>query len=143
MAAHYGPTPSRRSQGGPIPPANCGKSCAAGPSAPPTWITCWPGSRTSATWTTAATRRHSPPRVWPTRNSAGRASSRTCANVAWRRPWPHAVQRVYQDVDEEALIEDLIRRKYRLAPREGLFREDKDLAAAYRRLLSARVPAAG
>ena len=47
------------------------------------------------------------------------------------------VQRVYQDVDEEALIEDLIRRKYRLAEREGLFREDKDLAAAYRRLLRA------
>ncbi|MGA9623872.1 MAG: regulatory protein RecX [Bryobacteraceae bacterium] len=47
------------------------------------------------------------------------------------------VQKVYQDVDEEALIEDFIRRKYRLAPREGLFREDKDLAAAYRRLLHA------
>lgn len=47
------------------------------------------------------------------------------------------VQKVYQDVDEEALIEEWIRRKYRLAPREGLFREDKDLAAAYRRLLRA------
>ena len=47
------------------------------------------------------------------------------------------VQRVYQDVDEVALIEDFIRRKYRLAEREGLFREDKDLAAAYRRLLRA------
>jgi regulatory protein len=47
------------------------------------------------------------------------------------------VQRVYQDVDEEALIEGLIRHKYRLAEREGLFRQDKDLAAAYRRLLHA------
>jgi len=47
------------------------------------------------------------------------------------------VHQVYQDVNEEALIEDWIRRKYRLAPREGLFREDKDLAAAYRRLLRA------
>ena len=47
------------------------------------------------------------------------------------------VQKVYQDVDEEALIEDFIRRKYRLAPREGLFRADKHLAAAYRRLLHA------
>ena len=47
------------------------------------------------------------------------------------------VKQVYQDVNEEALIEDWIRRKYRLAPREGLFREDKDLAAAYRRLLRA------
>ena len=47
------------------------------------------------------------------------------------------VEKVYQNVDEEALIEGLIRRKYRLAEREGLFREDKDLAAAYRRLLRA------
>lgn len=49
----------------------------------------------------------------------------------------HAAQKVYQDVDEMALIDEWIRRKYRLAPREGLFQEDKDLAAAYRRLLRA------
>jgi regulatory protein len=47
------------------------------------------------------------------------------------------VQKVYQDVDEQALIEDWIRRKYRMAPRPGLFQKDKDLAAAYRRLLRA------
>jgi regulatory protein len=47
------------------------------------------------------------------------------------------VQKVYRDVDESALIEDWIRRKYRTAQREGLFQEDKDLAAAYRRLLRA------
>lgn len=47
------------------------------------------------------------------------------------------VQKVYQDVDEEALIEEWIRKKYRLAQREGLFHEDKDLAAAYRRLVRA------
>jgi regulatory protein len=47
------------------------------------------------------------------------------------------VAKVYQEVDEEALIEEWIRKKYRLAPREGLFQEDKDLAAAYRRLLRA------
>ena len=47
------------------------------------------------------------------------------------------VRQVYQDVNDEALIEDWIRRKYRLAPREGLFQQDKDLAAAYRRLLQA------
>lgn len=47
------------------------------------------------------------------------------------------VRQVYQDVNDEALIEDWIRRKFRLAPREGLFQEDKDLAAAYRRLLRA------
>jgi regulatory protein len=47
------------------------------------------------------------------------------------------VEKVYREVDEEALIEEWIRRKYRLAEREGLFREDKDMAAAYRRLLRA------
>jgi len=47
------------------------------------------------------------------------------------------VGEVYQDVDESALIEDWIRRKYRNTPREGLFREDKDLASAYNRLLRA------
>ena len=47
------------------------------------------------------------------------------------------VRQVYQDVDEQALIEDWIRRKYRLAEREGLFQDDKDLAKAYARLLRA------
>ena len=47
------------------------------------------------------------------------------------------VARVYEEVDEEKLIEEFIRRKYRMAPREGLFQEDKDLASAYRRLLRA------
>lgn len=48
-----------------------------------------------------------------------------------------AVEKVYGEVDEEALIEDWVRRKYRLAPRESLFQEDKDMASAYRRLLHA------
>jgi regulatory protein len=47
------------------------------------------------------------------------------------------VQKVYQEVDEEALIEDCIRRKYRLAEREGLFQDDKDMASAFRRLARA------
>ena len=47
------------------------------------------------------------------------------------------VRQVYQDVNDEALIEDWVRRKFRLAPREGLFQEDKDMASAYRRLLRA------
>jgi regulatory protein len=47
------------------------------------------------------------------------------------------VQKVYQEVDEEALIEDWIRRKFRLAQREGLFQDDKDMASAYRRLARA------
>lgn len=48
-----------------------------------------------------------------------------------------ATRQVYQDVNEETLIEAWIRRKYRLAAREHLFQEDKDLASAYRRLLHA------
>ncbi len=48
-----------------------------------------------------------------------------------------ATRQVYEDVNEEALIEQWIRRKYRLAAREHLFQEDKDLAGAYRRLLHA------
>jgi len=47
------------------------------------------------------------------------------------------VEKVYEGVDEEALIEAWIRRKYRATPRECLFQEDKDLASAYRRLLHA------
>ena len=47
------------------------------------------------------------------------------------------VRKVYEGVDEGALIEDWIRRKYRVAPREGLFQEEKDMAAAYRRLARA------
>lgn len=47
------------------------------------------------------------------------------------------VEKVYREVDEEALIEEWIRRKYRTATREGLFAEQKDLAAAYRRLARA------
>ena len=47
------------------------------------------------------------------------------------------VRQVYEDVDQQALIEEWVRRKYRLAPRESLFQEDKDLASAYRRLLRA------
>ncbi len=47
------------------------------------------------------------------------------------------VEKVYENVDEAALIDDWIRRKYRTADREGLFAGEKDLAAAYRRLLRA------
>ena len=47
------------------------------------------------------------------------------------------VQKIYRDVDETALIEEWVRRKYRLTPRDGLFQEDKEMASAYRRLLHA------
>ncbi|HYW44821.1 MAG TPA: RecX family transcriptional regulator [Bryobacteraceae bacterium] len=47
------------------------------------------------------------------------------------------VHKVYQAVDEAALIEEWVRKKYRLAAREGLFQDQKDVASAYRRLLHA------
>jgi regulatory protein len=47
------------------------------------------------------------------------------------------VQKTYEGVDEIALIEDWIRRKYRTTPREGLFGDEKELGAAYRRLARA------
>jgi regulatory protein len=47
------------------------------------------------------------------------------------------VQHVYENVDEQKLIDEWVRRKYRTAPRDGLFQDEKDLAAAYRRLVRA------
>lgn len=47
------------------------------------------------------------------------------------------VSKVYADKDEPVLIEQYIRRKYRNIEREGLFETDKELAAAYRRLVRA------
>ncbi|MBM3776220.1 MAG: regulatory protein RecX [Acidobacteria bacterium] len=46
-----------------------------------------------------------------------------------------SVEKAYRETDELALIEDFIRR--RLKPEEGAFRERKDFAAAYRKLLRA------
>jgi regulatory protein len=45
-----------------------------------------------------------------------------------------AAGKTYQNVDETALIEDYIRRKYRGKAKTGLFQHEKDLASAYRRL---------
>ena len=68
-------------------------------------------------------------------------SSRVVRDLRQRRVAPAVaegtVKQVYEGVDESALIEEWIRRKYRTTPREGLFQEDKDLAAAYRRLARA------
>lgn len=67
--------------------------------------------------------------------------TRVIQDLRQRRVAPALAERtareVYQDVNEESLIEEWVRRKYRLASREHLFEEDKDLAAAYRRLLRA------
>jgi len=68
-------------------------------------------------------------------------STRVIQDLRRRRVAPSlaetTVRKTYEDVDEIALIEDWIRRKYRTTAREGLFSEDKDLAAAYRRLARA------
>jgi regulatory protein len=48
-----------------------------------------------------------------------------------------AVRKTYENVDEVALIEQFIRRKYRAAPRRDLFGDEKQLASAYRRLMRA------
>jgi regulatory protein len=54
-----------------------------------------------------------------------------------------AVERTYRQVDEVALIEEFIRRKYRDRSRDDLFRDDKQLASAYRRLMRAGFSSAG
>ena len=67
--------------------------------------------------------------------------TRVLQDLRHRRVAPSVAEKtvadVYRNVDESALIEEWIRRKYRATPREGLFQEDKDLASAYRRLLRA------
>jgi regulatory protein len=67
--------------------------------------------------------------------------SRVLQDLRQRRVAPaladRTVRQVYENVDEQALIESWIRRKYRREPREGLFQDEKDMASAYRRLLHA------
>jgi regulatory protein len=48
-----------------------------------------------------------------------------------------SVSKVYSSVDESKLVENFIRRKYRFTPRESLFRDDKEMAAAFRKLMRA------
>ena len=71
----------------------------------------------------------------------GFGKTRVLQDLRHRRVAPSlaekTVKAVYEEVDESALIEEWVRRKYRTAQREGLFQEDKDLASAYRRLLRA------
>jgi len=73
--------------------------------------------------------------------SQGIGRRRVMNDLRQRRVSPaiaqRTVEKVYQDVDEERLIEEWVRRKYRNALREGLFQQDKDWASAYRRLVHA------
>ena len=68
-------------------------------------------------------------------------SGRVTRDLRQRRVAPtlaeQTVKRVFEGVDEQDLIEVWIRKKYRAADREGFFRDEKDLASAYRRLLHA------
>ena len=71
----------------------------------------------------------------------GLGQSRVLRDLRQHRVAPdlaqRTVSRVYADKDEPALIEQYIRRKYRSADRDGLFESDKELAAAFRRLMRA------
>ncbi len=71
----------------------------------------------------------------------GLGQSRVLRDLRQRRVAPdlakRTVSRIYSDRDELALIEQYIRRKYRLADREALFQSDKELARAYGRLVRA------
>ena len=66
---------------------------------------------------------------------------RVIQDLRQRRVAPSLAERtvgkVYQEFNEDKLIEQWIRRKYRLAVREGLFQDEKDLASAYRKLVRA------
>ena len=68
----------------------------------------------------------------------GLGKARVMSDLRGRRVAPSVAERtvdkVYADVNEEGLIEEFLRRKYRMTPRENLFQGDKELAAAYRRL---------
>jgi regulatory protein len=71
----------------------------------------------------------------------GLGQTRVLADLSRRRVAPavarQTVGKVYADTQEEALAEDFVRRKFRLAPKENLFQGEKELAAAYRKLLRA------
>lgn len=75
------------------------------------------------------------------RENEGFGRSRTLRELRNRRvsgsTAEAAVESVYREVDEIAQIESFIRRKFRNEPRDTLFQQDRDLAAAYRRLLRA------
>ncbi len=71
----------------------------------------------------------------------GLGKTRVLADLSRRRVAPavaqQTVKKVYENVSEEALAEDFVRRKFRLATRENLFQDEKQMASAYRRLVRA------
>jgi len=71
----------------------------------------------------------------------GLGKTRVLADLSRRRVAPalaqQSVGKVYEDVNEQALAEDFVRRKFRMASRESLFQDAKQMASAYRRLVRA------
>jgi regulatory protein len=71
----------------------------------------------------------------------GLGKTRVLADLSRRRVAPAVAQqtvgKVYENVSEEALAEEFVRRKFRMAAKEALFQDDKQMASAYRRLIRA------
>lgn len=71
----------------------------------------------------------------------GLGRTRVLADLSRRRVAPAVAQqtvgKVYQEVDEQALAEDFVRRKFRMASKLNLFQDQKQMASAYRRLVRA------
>ncbi|HLY17433.1 MAG TPA: regulatory protein RecX [Bryobacteraceae bacterium] len=71
----------------------------------------------------------------------GLGKTRVLADLSRRRVAPAVAQqtvgKVYSGVDEAALAEDFVRRKFRMVSRQNLFQDEKEMASAYRRLLRA------
>jgi regulatory protein len=71
----------------------------------------------------------------------GLGKTRVLADLSRRQVAPAVAQqtvgKVYQDVNEQALAEDFVRRKFRMASKENLFQDQKQMAQAYRRLMRA------
>lgn len=71
----------------------------------------------------------------------GLGKTRVLADLARRRVAPAVAQqtvgKVYENIDEQSLAEDFVRRKFRMVSKENLFKDEKEMAAAYRKLLRA------
>jgi regulatory protein len=71
-------------------------------------------------------------------SNEGLGKGRVIQDLRQRRVAPalaeKTVGKVYEEVDEQALIDEYIRKKYRKTPKEGLFQDEKELGKAYRRL---------
>ena len=71
----------------------------------------------------------------------GLGKTRVLADLSRRRVAPAVAQqtvgKVYENVDEQALAEEFVRRKFRMKSKESLFQDAKDMASAYRRLVRA------